>query len=159
MLELVVGEMRPAGRGGDWRRAVRRSAISAHEVLMAHPWATTLMMDPARVSTPRMTFIEALLRRLRKAGLSAETTDHAYHALDSHIIGFALWHTGYTSAMRANPNLDASFFAQALRDYPFLEEHARQHDRQRRPGEPSDFEFGLDLILDSLARLMEDHPT
>jgi AcrR family transcriptional regulator len=152
MLQLVVTEMKPASRGGDWRRAVRRSAVSANEVLMRHPWASTLMMDPARVSASRMAYMEALLRRLRGAGLSAETTDHAYHALDSHIIGFALWHTGYSTAIRNTPNLDATFFVEVLRDYPFLAEHAQQHDQQRRPGEPSDFEFGLDLILDSLER-------
>jgi hypothetical protein len=122
---------------------------------MRHPWAATLLMDPARVSAPRMEYVEALLRRLRGAGLSAPTTDHAYHALDSHIIGFALWHTGYSTAIRNAASLDETFFAQVLHQYPFLAEHAQQHDRKRRADEPSDFEFGLDLILDSLERRLE----
>ena len=34
--------------------------------------------------------MDALLAALRNAGFS-ETTYHAYHVLDAHIIGFSLW--------------------------------------------------------------------
>jgi AcrR family transcriptional regulator len=155
ILEMVVGQFELAGEGGDWESAIRRSATSAHHVLLAHPWACALMMSGAGVSASRMRYMEALLGRLRGAGFSAETTDHAYHALDSHIIGFTLWHVGYSAGMKGFPDSSA---ATSLRDliggYPYLVEHAEQHMRKRRPGEPTDFEFGLELILGSLARML-----
>jgi hypothetical protein len=36
---------------------------------------------------------------------------------------------------------------------PYLAEHAGEHGRDRRPGERTEFEFGLDLLLDGLERL------
>jgi AcrR family transcriptional regulator len=150
ILDLVVGQFEPAPAEGDWKQAIRQSAISAHQVLLRHPWAATLMMSPGRVSAARLRYMESLLGGLREAGFSAETTDHAYHALDSHIIGFTLWHTGYSTALRAIPELSADSFREILAAYPYLVEHAQQHERERRPGEPSDYEFGLDLILNSL---------
>lgn len=154
ILDIVVNEMKPASAEGDWKRAIRSSAISAHQVLLRHPWACTLMMSPARVRPARLAYMEALLGRLRQAGLSAETTDHAYHALDSHIIGFTLWHTGYSTAIRASAADLEPILRGFLVDYPYLAEHAAQHDRERRPDEEGDFEFGLDLILNSLERML-----
>jgi AcrR family transcriptional regulator len=149
ILERVVREFEPAAERGEWKPAVRRAVMSAHQSLMRHPWACTLMMSPARVTDVRLRYMESLLRRLREAGLSAETTDHAYHTLDSHIIGFTLWYHGYTTAMRAAPG-DVNAFEELLAGLPYLQEHARQHDRELRADEPTDFEFGLDLILDGL---------
>jgi AcrR family transcriptional regulator len=155
ILDIVVRDFEVAGEEGEWKAAIRRSALSAHEVLLRHPWAATLMMSPQRVSEARLQYMESLLGRLRQAGFSAETTDHAYHALDSHIIGFTLWHTGYSNAIRAAaPVLSSSTFEELLGRFPYLKEHAGQHERKRRLDEASDYEFGLDLILDSLARML-----
>lgn len=154
ILDLVVGEFDLPGEGGDWKPALRGSAISAYEVLLRHPWACTLMMSPGRVSAARLRYMESLLGRLREAGFSAETTDHAYHALDSHIIGFTLWHVGYSTALRAAPDLNANSFQDLLVNYPYLIEHAQQHMRKRRPDEEGDFAFGLDLILNSLETIL-----
>lgn len=155
ILDIVVDEMALAPRGGDWKGAIQTSALSAHEVLLRHPWACTLMMSPIRVRPARLRYMESLLRRLREAGFSAEITDHAYHALDSHIIGFTLWYTGYSSAISASTEELDAFFQDVLVDYPYLSEHAGQHERERRPEEKGDFEFGLDLILDSLERMLD----
>lgn len=154
VVELVVSEFELAGEAGEWKSALRRSAISAHRALLRHPWACSLMMSGAGISPARLRYMEALLGRLRKAGFSAETTDHAYHALDSHIIGFTLWHVGYSAGLSRGPDLSASSFRELLAGFPFLNEHAAQHMRTRRPEEPTDFEFGLDLILDSLGAML-----
>ena len=153
IVDIVVSEMDVPSDGADWKAAIRRSAISAYEVLSRHPWACALMMS-VRVRPARLRYMESLLGRLREAGFSAEITDHAYHALDSHIIGFTLWETGYSAAMKGSPNLAATFLRELpVVDFPYLAEHAQQHMRRRRPDEEGDFEFGLDLILNSLERL------
>src|SRR5437899_10425899 len=46
--DLVVSEIElPAGAEA-WDVAIRRSAISAHETFMRHPWACSLVMSPTR---------------------------------------------------------------------------------------------------------------
>jgi AcrR family transcriptional regulator len=155
MLDLVVREMEPAAAGGDWKAALSESSISAHEVLESHPWACSLMMSPTRLSPARMRYMEAMLGRLREAGLSAHLTDRAYHALDSHIIGSTLWEAGYATGAAGLDDYAAIFLASLpLNEFPYLAEHVQEHMKPPSPDDPGDFVFGLDLILDGLERIV-----
>jgi hypothetical protein len=115
------------------------------------------MIDPGRVRPARMRYVDAILGTLRGAGFSAEMTDHAYHALDSHILGSTLWLAGITAGSQALAAPAETFLEQLpLEDYPWLGEHIDQHRVARPPGDPSEFEFGLGLILDGLERVGSD---
>jgi AcrR family transcriptional regulator len=152
IVDVVVSEIEPTSPDGDWRTAVRKSAISFHDVLKRHPWATSLMMGGGGVSTARMRYMEALLGRLREAGFSANLTHHAYHALDSHIIGSTLWHAGYSN-MKLPANFEQIFVRDIAKELPYLAEHAQQHITKSKRDVP-EFEFGLDLILDGLEKIL-----
>ncbi len=161
IVDLVVGEIELPATGDDWDVAIRKCAISAHEAFLRHPWACSLVMSPTStltVRTPRLQYMEWLLRALREADFSPEQTYHAYHALDSHIVGFTLWQLGHSAGAKtiagARDLADfAAAFALELRagGYPYLAEHAEQHIAAAGGGE-QEFEFGLDLILDGLKR-------
>jgi AcrR family transcriptional regulator len=103
IVDLVVREIElPAGEA--WDAAIRRCAISAHETFLRHPWACSLVMSPkvdATVGGPRLRYMEWLLGRLREAGLSPELTYSAYHALDSHMLGFTMWQLGHAAGADA----------------------------------------------------------
>src|ERR1700745_2257366 len=86
-----------------WDVAIRRCAISAHDLLIEPPWTCTLALVPGDMRVPggpRVRYMEWLLRRLREAGFSAELAYSAYHTLDSHIFGFTLWQLGHVKAAR-----------------------------------------------------------
>ena len=154
MLDAVFREMELPASTPDWRADVRRCAISAKEVLLRHAWATKLVGNGRTFpSQARLVWMNAILGRLRSAGFSPNMTHHAYHALDSHIVGFVLWVLPYLAISKAQPDLAARF----LEDFPYAElphlaEHIREH-AEERPGDTSEFEFGLELILDGLERL------
>jgi len=154
IVDLVVSEIETPSVRGDWRAALRRSAVSAHQVLLRHPWACNLMMSPARIGPARLRYMEALLSRLRDAGFSAEMTHHAYHALDSHILGFTMWEVGYSAGIKELPDSGASFRREILlEEYPSLVEHMEQHGKPSRGD--GEFGFGLELILDGLEKIRE----
>ena len=161
IVDLVVSEFELPEGGEDWETAIRRCAISAHDVLVRHPWACSLVLSPSgapTAHTARMRYIEWLLGRLRDAGLSPELTYHGYHALDSHILGFTLWQLGHTAGTE-NQSLDelAAAFLEVLEagEFPHLAEHVHQHLAAGKDG-TSEFEFGLNLILDGLKRAEDD---
>jgi len=113
------------------------------------------MLSSSRVSQARLRYMDALLGTLREAGFSAELTDHAYHALDSHIMGFTLWVVGMN--LGSDDDL-AAMAGDFLRDFPrdempHLAEHIEQHLKPRNPEDEGEFAFGLDLILDGLERI------
>jgi hypothetical protein len=100
--------------------------------------------------------MNAILGCLRAAGFSAETTDLAYHALESHIAGFTLWAAQFQVDPEELPELAAAFIRQLpAGELPYLIEHAHQHLRKRAPEEEGAFAFGLDLILDGLERIRD----
>jgi AcrR family transcriptional regulator len=155
IVEQVVAQIELAPADGDWKAAVRASAVSAHRVLREHPWACNRLMAGPRPSPARLRQIDALLARLEDARLPSDLMDLAYHALDSHILGFTLWEAGYSSGL---PRLVGEALATFLRDiriadFPHLQAHALWHEAPRSGDLPSEFEFGLDLILDGVERL------
>jgi AcrR family transcriptional regulator len=160
MVDLVVGEIELPDTA-EWDAAIRECAISAHEVFVRHPWACSLAMAPSpgrTLLTPRLRYMEWLLGRLREAGFSPELTYHAYHTLDSHILGFTLWELGHAAGARQLADGEdladiAAGLIVRLREngFPHLAEHAEQHVERGSDG-VSEFEFGLDLILAGLKR-------
>src|SRR5436190_13483739 len=164
IVDLVVSEIDLPSTAEDWETAIREYAISAHEALLRHPWACSLVMSPTTtrtMRTARLGYMEWLLGRLREAGFSPELTYHAYHALDGHILGFTLWQLGHAAGAKELSDAQdlADFAAKFLRDlpaddYPYLAEHVEQHVAAFGDDGKSEteFEFGLGLILDGLKR-------
>ena len=154
--DLVLREIElPAA--ADWKEALRGHAISAHDVLVAHPWAATLALSPERVSTASVERAEWMLRQLREGGFSPEVTYHAYHALDSHILGFTLWQLGHGIVDAEHlKDMATEFFRRFGPDeYPYLREHADQHFAGFGSEGKGAYERVLDLILDGLERELD----
>jgi AcrR family transcriptional regulator len=153
ILDLVLAEMKPSDVDGGLA-AIRTASLAAHEALTRHPWAAALLTAPGRIRPARLEFMDALLGALRNAGFSAETTYHAYHVLDAHIVGFSLWQAAHGSIP---PEIDDvhAFIDRMIpvATYPHLHEHAVQHLEDGAHQDVPAFEYGLDLLLESLERL------
>jgi AcrR family transcriptional regulator len=152
MLDLVLAEMEPP-LPGEGLPGIRRAAISAHASLKKHRWAAGLLMTPARVRPARLAFMDALLRALREAGFSEDTTYHAYHVIDAHIIGFSLWESTHDFALPAEIADDIRGFLDRMLPqdtYPDLHAHGMQHVNPGALEDTSAFEYGLDLLLTAL---------
>ena len=156
IVDLVVGEFQLPSHDAEWKSAIRATAISAHEVLVRHPWSARLVLSGSGVSMARLRYMDAILGTLRRAGFSAEMTDHAYHALDSHIMGFTLWQVGMNLGTEEDlKDMAGQFLAQlSVEEFPHLAEHIEQHLKPSDPDDVPEFEFGLGLILDGLERLL-----
>lgn len=162
--DLVLSEIEVSDAGEGWEEALRRWAISAHDALLRHRWVCTLLLSSTRIRPARLRYTESLLRRLREAGFSAQATYHAYHALDSHILGFTIWQLGHAMPAGAPPIRNSADLAPFMRsvlpefspaDYPYLLEHAEQHFNPANLVSGSEFEFGLQLILNGLRQLRD----
>lgn len=154
MLDVVFSEVEVAA-GGDWRSAMRANAISMHDALLRHRWAPGLMMSSARITEPRLRHMDMVLGRLREAGFADTLTDHAYHALDSYVIGFTLWQLPIMALAKDLPDLARTFYEELpVEQYPHLAAHIEYH-MDPPASDVNAFEFGLDLILDGLKRLRD----
>lgn len=154
IIDLVVAEIYVPGADGDWRTELRRRAVSAHEVLLRHRWATGLLGSRVNVGPAMLRYIDATLACLITAGFTYEQADRAWNALDSQIYGFTL--------QAINFPLDPSEYASAAQRFlPLIptETHPHMHALAAlvidgTHSGTADFTFGLDLLLDGLARLL-----
>ena len=156
IVDLVLAETEPPARDEEWDAAVRASAVSVHDALRRHRWASALLMSPDRIRPARLRYMDSLLGRLREAGFSADTTYHAYHVLDGHIFGFSIWQNSHSYSAQQAGDM-ASLFERMIPvdEYPHLHEHGLQHFATGPHREVSAFEYGLDLILDGLRTVHE----
>jgi len=160
MVDVVFSEIGlPAGDVG-WKAAMRQRAISARETLARHRWAIGLMESRRSPGPATLRHHDAVLGCLRQAGFSIELTAHAYSLLDSYIYGFALQEASlpFDSAEEA-PEVAQEISGRLPADaYPHLTELAIEHVLQPGYRYGDEFEIGLDLILDSLDRLLRSTP-
>jgi AcrR family transcriptional regulator len=152
IVDIAVSEIEVPDLSVDWKTAMRRRAISAHEVLLRHPWATMALMSRVNVGPAMLRYVDATLGCLREAGFSFEMADWAWNAIDSHIYGFTL--------QKLNFPFEATEYSEAAKTglslipadkYPYLNQ-LTHHVMEGRYDGLHDFEFGLELILNGLDR-------
>jgi AcrR family transcriptional regulator len=157
IVDLVFSEIALPPEGTDWKTAMRQRAISARNVLLRHPWATSLMQSRTKPGPATLRHNDSVVGSLRRAGFSIDMAAHAFSVLDGYIYGFALqqvnlpYHTSEENAVFAEDilrHLPAS-------EYPYLAEMIIEHAMKPGYDYAEEFEFGLDLILDGLERLRD----
>lgn len=154
IVDRVVSEIDAPALRGDWKAAMRSRATSAHAVLMRHPWATMLLVSQANVGPAMLRYVDATIGCLREAGFSFAMADHAWNAIDNHVYGFTLQKLNFpfkpeeyaTAAQGFLPQLPAG-------EYPYLRGLSEQIITGQHDG-MHDFEFGLELILTGLEKLL-----
>jgi len=151
--DLVVAEIEVPPSGTDWRSAMRDRAISAHAVLLAHPWSAMLIMSRFNIGPGMTRYLNETFGRLREGGFSIHGALDAWHTLDSHIYGFTLQELQlpFDAADNAQVSADVLALFDAAQ-FPYVVEVVTEISQT---GRVENFEFGLDLILDGLQRVRE----
>ena len=152
IVDIVVSEIEVPNLGVDWKTAMRRRAMSAHEVLLRHPWSTMPLVSRVNVGPAMLRYVDATLGCLREAGFSLEMADRAWNAIDSHIYGFTLQELNFPFETEEYSEAAKNGLSLIPADkYPYLNRLTHDVIEGRYDG-IHDFEFGLELILNGLDR-------
>jgi AcrR family transcriptional regulator len=153
IVDLVLSDIEVPASGTDWKTAMRERAISAHAVLLAHPWAALLIMSRFNIGPGMTRYLDATLGRLRDGGFSIEGALDAWHTLDSHLYGFTLQELNLPFEVEETQQVSANVLSRLPADeYPHVVEVIT---KIMQTGRDENFEFGLDLILDGLERTVD----
>ena len=154
IVDLVLSDIDVPPSGTDWKTAMRQRAISAHEVLLAHPWAAMLIMSRYNIGPGMTRYLDATLGRLREGGFSIEGALDAWNTLDSHLYGFTLQELNLPFEVEEAQQVSADVLTSLRADeYPHVAEVITE---VMQSGREEHFEFGLDLILDGLERTLDE---
>lgn len=153
IVDQVVREIRVPSAADPWRTAMRERARSAHEVLLAHPWACALLMSRVNVGPAMLRYVDATLGCLHRAGFSLAMADHAWNAMDSYIYGFTLHKLNFPFKPDEYAKMAASYLPSlSAEQYPWMRALTEQVASGFHNG-LHELEFGLELILDGLERI------
>jgi AcrR family transcriptional regulator len=154
--DVVAGIGAPT-RGAAWKSAARQRILAARGVLLRHRWAPHLLATRTNTGFAVLRYHDSLVGLMRDGGFTFDQIHHALHALGSRALGFS------QELFDPGGGVSAADAKAALKDiaeqFPHLAGMVMEvaHDD---PGstlgwcdDQTEFEFGLDLILDGLERL------
>jgi AcrR family transcriptional regulator len=157
MADLMAGQFDLPEDVDHWREAMRRRAVSAHEVFGRHPWAPMLFDSRESSGPARLHYFDWVLGKLMTAGFSVDGAARAFSLLDSYIYGFGIQQFNFS----ADSDVSTEEMAEAIlayipaETYPYLHRMA-SHAMQVGYDAEADFDFGLEIILDGLERMLDE---
>ena len=156
IVDLVFAEIELPSPTADWFQELRAWATSARHVLARNSWAIALLESRSAPGPATLRHHDRIIEVLRGAGFSVATTAHAYALLDSYVYGFALQEAAlpFDNTGTSSDVTEAIMQPFAPGEYPYLVELATEHVLKPDYDFGNEFEFGIDLILDGLARTL-----
>jgi AcrR family transcriptional regulator len=167
LLEPLADDAPPSS----WKAAIRRQILTARAVLLRHPWASTVLETRKSFSLHIVRYYDSLLGLMRRGGFSYDLVHHAMHALGSRALGFSqelFEPDGATAGSAAGggtkkgaDDAATAMLMQMADELPHMIEMLAEvghEDTDSTLGwcdDQTEFEFGLDIILDGLDRLAE----
>ena len=167
IVDTIVGEIEEAAGGfdtlsdgSDWKAAMRRRILTARSVMLRHKWAPGVIETRTTMSPSLIIYFDALLGIFREGGFSWDLAHHAMHAMGSRMLGF-------TQELFEPDNQDESdeeamaMLEQMSDRLPYIVGMMMEisHDDPDSTlgwcDDQTEFEFGLDLVLDGLERLRQ----
>jgi AcrR family transcriptional regulator len=163
MVDVVFAAIELPSLEDDWKTALRKRAISTRAVLRRHPWALDIMESRTSPGPANLRLHDAVVACLREAGFSVPDAVHAYSVQDAYIYGFALQEKNLpfkTSEEAAQiGDMMVEQFQHLADQIPYSFEVVATYVAKGGYDPTTEFEFGLDLILDGLERLRDKRRT
>lgn len=154
IVDLVASEIDVPHPGSPWKGEMRKRAQSAHAVLLRHPWATMLIVSRANPGPAMLRYVDATIGCLVQAGFSYAMADRAWNAVDSYVYGFTLQKLNFPFEPDEYAEVAKAYLPQIpVEQFPHLVGMSQSIIDGRHDGLNS-LEFGLDLLLDGLERLL-----
>jgi AcrR family transcriptional regulator len=155
IVDVVFAEIELPPPHGDWRAALRSRAISARDTLGRHPWAIGLMESRPNPGPATLRHHDAVIGCLRGGGFTVAQAAHAYSVLDSYLYGFVLQSTNIPLQTPEQVQEVGGAMLDLLpaAEYPHFVEMLVEHALKPGYSYAAEFEYGLDLVLDAIARI------
>ncbi|KQZ89463.1 TetR family transcriptional regulator [Phycicoccus sp. Root563] len=162
MVELVAAQL-IAGTSSldapdpatDWRGALRARALAAREVMLRHRWAPGVLQTRTAMNLDLVRYYDGVVGVLRAGGFSNDLAHHSLHALGSRVVGFSqeLFDPGAAADDASEEMLEA--MAEHVPHLVGMLAEVAHDDPASTLGwcdDQSEFEFGLDVLLEGLER-------
>jgi hypothetical protein len=141
--------------GCDWKRVLGHQILTTRRVLLRHPWAPAVIEIRATMTPTLLRYMDTLSGILTEGGFPNDLGHHAMHALGSRALGFNQELFAPDDPQEGSEEASAMLAELAPR-IPYIVGmlvEVAHDDPDSTLGwcdDQSEFEFGLDLLLDGL---------
>jgi AcrR family transcriptional regulator len=151
LVEAVIAEIDIPSPDDDWKDGVRRRAASAREVFLRHPWAMGLLESRPQNSSPqRLTYYDATLGALMRAGFDSRLAMRAFSIVDAYMFGFILQELSLVfDDQESLEEVGEDLMRQMADAYPHLTE-ATADAMADGYDFAAEFGFGLEVVIEAL---------
>jgi AcrR family transcriptional regulator len=153
----AVGAIAPPERAAAWKAVLRARILAAREVFLRHPWAPAVFQTRTDTSLSVLDYFDSVLALMSAGGFSHQQSHHALHALGSRALGFNQELFTPPDPGAAPDPAAVQAMAERLPHLAAMLLDVTHDDPDSTLGwcdDQAEFEFGLDLILDGLDRLL-----
>lgn len=137
-----------------WKQAVRTRILTSRSVLLRHKWAPALIERRPTPGMPYTQYMDGIIGMLRTGGLDWDLIHHGMHALGSRAVGF-VQEVGEPEGARVPLTSELDAMEPLVPNIVAMLRVVVHDGRDLTLGwcdDQTEFEFGLDLILDGLER-------
>ena len=138
----------------NWKTLVRSRILASRSVLLRHKWAPALIESRANSGMPYTQYMDGIIGLLHAGGLDWDLIHHGMHALGSRAVGF-VQEVGESEGSNIPSHEQLDQMEPLVPNIVAMLRVVVHDGRDLTLGwcdDQSEFEFGLDLILDGLER-------
>lgn len=154
-IEDEVGGFGAEGASTDWRAMLRARILGARRVMLRHRWVP-VALETRGVLVPTMArYIDGVVAIMREGGLSFDLIHHSLHTLGSRMYGFSQELTLDDATADAPSGGILARMQELVPNLAAMLEVVVHDDPESTLGwcdDQTEFEFGLDIMLEGLAR-------
>ncbi len=155
--DLILSYVEMPRPGTPWREAMRSRARSARQVFLAHPAAAIIVESCATMTPARLAYADAIIGLLMASGFDASLAYRAFLVLDSYLYGFTMQELSWPRP--TGPHDVPTPIAVPPTQFPHFAKvmtavMSRVGARGLAQSYTDEFEFGLELVLQSLEQAL-----
>ena len=155
-----IGEPDPTE---DWTTAMRIRILAARKVMLRHRWVSRVLETKTTMSPALLHYHHQLLEVFKAGGVSWDLAHHSLHALGSRTLGFIS--EFYQPSSPQDEKASDEMLIRMADQLPLIVEMLSElvdEDSETTIGwcdDQTEFEFGLDLILEGIERRRQQQST
>lgn len=155
MVDTVVPQIESVEACKDWKDAMRKRADIMRDTLIAHPWVGHEFVAGFNIGPRMLAYVDTTIGYLLQAGFTYRMADHAWNTIDSYIYGFNLQAQNFPLHPDEYKSVAEQFLPMIPEEtHPYMHGMSLSIIKGTHDG-IQDFHFGLELILESLDRLLK----
>lgn len=157
-IEREVGGLDASTAGADpatWTAALRERILGARRVLLRHPWVPVVMESRATFGPTMARYVDGIVGLMRAGGLSHDLIHHSLHALGSRMYGFVQELGPDDSSSTPTDPAEVEAMAALAPNLAAMLAEVAHDDPDSTLGwcdDQTEFEFGLDILLEGIER-------